>query len=254
VDTLLLVVVVAQGVGMTVGLGALVATGLLRPPQNRASLPLGEMVMGAAPFLGLSLTDVLLQRIDILLLSLLGNMQLLGIYSAAYNLVRVAMKVLQSIWRGLYPTLARLYPTSPAQAQRVALRLLWMGLALCGAGALLTDVLATPILRFVYAAGRGATDATEIVAAAPALAVLIWQAPLFFAELYATTWLLVVQRADSALRLALVHLLLLLLLLPLGAMVAGAVGAACGTVAAQVVASTVALWRVWQISMQIEPR
>jgi O-antigen/teichoic acid export membrane protein len=206
------------------------------------------MVMGAAPFLGLSLTDVLLQRIDILLLSLLGNMQLLGIYSAAYNLVRVAVKVLQSIWRGLYPTLARLYPVAPNQAQRVALRLLWVGLAVCGVGTLLTDVLATPILRFVYAAGRGATDATDVVAAAPVLAVLIWQAPLFFAELYATTWLLVVQRANTALRLALLHLLLLVLLLPLGAVVAGAVGAALGTVAAQTIASTVALWQMRQVA------
>ena len=74
------------------------------------------------------------------------------------------------------------------------------------------------------------------------LAWLVWQAPLFFVELYATTWLLVTARARAALQLSLLHVLLLVTLLPLGALVLGTVGAAWGTVAAQAFATLAALW------------
>ena len=242
VADLLLIVVIAQGIGMVVGLALLWHSKLLAAPQNRASLPLGEAVAGALPFFGLSLTDVLLQRIDILLLSFLGDARLLGAYSAAYNLVRVAGKLLQSVWRGVYPTLARLYPTAPAQAQRVARQLFGVGIGLCTLGALLVAVLATPILRLIYGISAGEADSTANSVVATVLALLIWHAPLFFLELYATTWLLVVARARSALGLALLHVFLLALLLPTGATLGGAVGAAWGTVAAQGVAAAASFW------------
>lgn len=242
VTDLLLVVVFAQGIGMLLGLALLWAGDLLKGQQNRSTLPLGEVVQGALPFFGLSLTDVLLQRLDILLLSFFGDAQLLGAYSAAYNLVRVAIKLLQSVWRGVYPTLARLYPTSPAHALSVARRIFISGFALCTLGALLVVVLATPILRFVYGVGSGATESGANDEVATVLALLIWQAPLFFLELYATTWLLVVLRARAALGVALLHVLLLALLLPAGATLAGAVGAAWGTIAAQSAAAAVSFW------------
>ena len=243
VADLLLVVVGAQGIGMLLALTLLRANRLIAAPQQPAPIALVSMLKGASSFFGLSLTDVLLQRLDILLLSLFGNALLLGAYSAAYNLVRVAVKLLQSIWRGVYPTLARLYPTAPDQAMRVASRLFSMGFALCTIGALLVSVLATPILHFVYGIESGATgnNGTDN-GSAIVLAWLIWQAPLFFLELYATTWLLIVSRARAALGLALLHVLLLMLLLPLGAAYAGAIGAAWGTIAAQTVAAVVAFW------------
>ena len=242
VADLLLVVVLAQGVGMLLGLALLWGGDLLKGQQNRATLPMGEVIQGALPFFGLSLTDVLLQRLDILILSFFGNAQLLGAYSAAYNLVRVAVKLLQSVWRGVYPTLARLYPTSPARAQSVARRLFISGFALCTLGALLVVVLATPILRFVYGVDGGETDSEAGAEVAAVLALLIWQAPLFFLELYASTWLLVVLRARAALGVALLHVLLLALLLPAGAALAGAVGAAWGTLAAQSAAAAASFW------------
>jgi O-antigen/teichoic acid export membrane protein len=246
VADLLLVVVFAQGIGMLLALGLLFAQRLLSTPQlpiSDSPVSLGNTAKGALPFFGLSLSDVLLQRLDILLLSLFGNAQLLGAYSAAYNLVRVAIKLLQSIWRGVYPTLSRLYPTSPQQASKVATRLFTGGFALCLVGALLVTVLATPILRLIYGIEggtieNGVTTGESVIV----LAWLIWQAPLFFLELYATTWLLVVLRAGAALGLAMVHLILLALLLPLGAFWAGAVGAAWGTIAAQAIAATLTLW------------
>lgn len=241
VADLLLVVVIAQGLGMIIALALLFANRLLAAPQQDTPLLLTVTARGALPFFGLSLTDVLSQRLDILLLSLLGDGRLLGTYSAAYNLVRVAIKLLQSLWRGVYPTLARLFPASPDGAMRLAARLLFAGVALSTIGALLTGVLATSILRLVYGVGENTANQREI---AVVLTWLIWQAPLFFLELYGVTWLMVRQRAQVALGLALLHLLLLLLLLPSGAMLAGAVGAAWGTLAAQAVAAVVTLWFV----------
>jgi O-antigen/teichoic acid export membrane protein len=241
-----LVVVIAQGVGMLLALGLLVAARLLAAPQLPAPdspVSLGNVATGALPFFGLSLTDVLLQRLDILLLSLFGNALLLGAYSAAYNLVRVAIKLLQSIWRGVYPTLSRLYPTSPAQAQKVATRLFYGGFALCVVGALLVAVLATPILRLVYGIeGRAMESNATAREPVTVLAWLIWQAPLFFLELYATTWLLVILRARAAFGLAMLHVILLAVLLPVAAALAGAVGAAWGTIAAQAIAAAFTLW------------
>ena len=248
VADLLLVVVGAQGVGMLLALVLLRANRLLAAPQQAATLSPAAMLQGASPFFGLSLTDVLLQRLDILLLSLFGNALLLGAYSAAYNLVRVAVKLLQSIWRGIYPTLARLYPSAPAQALRAASRLFYVGFALCTVGALLVSGWATSILHLVYGVDSAAMESigSNLTGydSAPVLAWLIWQAPLFFLELYATTWLLIIMRARAALGVALIHVLLLVLLLPLGAAYAGAIGAAWGTIAAQGVAAAVSLWLI----------
>lgn len=244
VADLLLVVVAAQGVGMVVGLGLLVASRLMAAPQQTAALPWRTMASGASAFFGLSLTDVLLQRLDILLLSFFADARLLGAYSAAYNLVRVAIKLLQSIWRGVYPTLARLYPTGPEQAALLARRLTTSMLVLCTTGALLVAVLATPIVRLIYGASNDALGMAADQAAAQALAWLIWQAPLFFLELYGTTWLLVVGRARAALGVAGLHLLLLALLLPLGAWLLGVTGAAWGAIAAQAAGSLAALYLV----------
>jgi O-antigen/teichoic acid export membrane protein len=256
VADLLLVVVVAQGIGMVVALGILFASRLLATPQLTALLSWRQLAEGALPFFGLSLTDVLLQRLDIILLSLFGDARLLGVYSAAYNLVRVGIKLLQSLWRGVYPTLARLYPTSPARAAQLATTLLRVGLALCIVAALMTDVLATPVLRLVYGVTDGAANGVANGAVdgetATALGWLVWQAPLFFLELYAATWLLVMGRAWIGFGVSLFHLLLLTLLLPLGAMLHGAVGAAWGTVAAQALGAVVALWLVQRLTNDLQ--
>jgi O-antigen/teichoic acid export membrane protein len=192
-------------------------------------------MQGVAPFFGLSLTDVLLQRLDILLLSLVGDPRLLGSYSAAYNLVRVVIKLLQSLWRGVYPTLARLQMTTPSRAAHLAQRLLIGGGLVCVAGAAVGSLIAAPVLRLVY----GVADAE----AAAALAWLVWQGPLFFVETYAITWLAVVGQARTALWVSLLHVVLLGMLLPLGARVWGVVGAAWGTLVAQG-AGALAGWRL----------
>jgi O-antigen/teichoic acid export membrane protein len=142
--------------------------------------------------------------------------------------------------------LSRLYPSTPDQAQRLAKRLFYVGFALCTIGALLVTVLATPIVRLIYGVAGDVTGDTLQSAAgietAIVLAWLIWQAPLFFIELYTTTWLLVVAQTRVAFGLSLFHVLLLALMLPSGALFFGAVGAAWGALAAQAFAAGLCLW------------
>jgi O-antigen/teichoic acid export membrane protein len=222
---LLRIVVIAQVGGMGLALLLLLGARLLAGPQAAFPFTWRDLRQGVSPFFGLSLTDVLLQRLDILLLSLFADPRLLGSYSAAYNLVRVGIKLLQSVWRGVYPTLARLQMTTPALAAQWATRILVGGLWLCVGGAAVGMVTAAPLLRWIYGVDDAQATAT--------LLWLVWQAPLFYLESYATTWLLVVGQARAALRVSLLHVGLLALLLPVGAFLGGAVGAAWGTLAAQ---------------------
>jgi O-antigen/teichoic acid export membrane protein len=249
VEDLLRVVVVAQGVGMLLALALLLTRRLLAAPQRSSSLSWGQMLAGTMPFFGLSLTDVLLQRLDILLLSLFANPLLLGTYSAAYNLVRVGIKLIQSLWRAVYPTLARLYPTTPARARQVANMLLFLGIILCILVTLIATVSTTPILRLVYGLtveANGQVEQESFALLSGVLSWLVWQVPLFFVELYATTWLLVVGREHAAFVTTLIHVILLALLLPIGAAFYGAMGAAWGTVAAQALGTVVAFWFMYR--------
>ncbi|MEZ4582113.1 MAG: hypothetical protein R3A10_10850 [Caldilineaceae bacterium] len=75
------------------------------------------------PFYWLSLADVLLHRLDIILLNIVTTDLVTGIYSIAYSVVRVGVKLIQSFWQALYPTLSRLHrqrgsntPPSPGSA------------------------------------------------------------------------------------------------------------------------------------------
>lgn len=234
VADLLLVVVVAQIISATVSLGWLARSRLLAPPQENTPPPWTQLRREVAPFFGLSLADVLLQRLDILLLSLLADVRLLGLYSAAYNLVRVAVKLAQSYWRGLYPTLSRLHHQAPMQGRAVAHTALRYLLLLGCGGAAVSSGVASEILYLVY----GSRDAE----AARLLAWLVWSVPLFGLELYASTRLLVEGRARAALLLSLAHVTALALFLLPAARQAGALGAAGAVLAAQALGTVGGLW------------
>ena len=218
VAALLEMVLVAQILSAGLAVMLLGRSRLLAAPQQPLPGRDGLLPAGISPFFGLSLTDVLLQRLDILLLSLVGDARLVGIYSAAYALVRVIVKLLQSVWRGLYPTLARLHQQNAAQGDRLTRTALRWGGAACVVGAALGSGLGPLVTRLVY----GVADA-EV---AEVWAWLVWSAPLFFVELYATTRLLVMGRARAGLLVSTVHVALVAALLPGMAAWGGATAAA----------------------------
>ena len=90
---------------------------ILAPPQDPAAVDLRDLWRRTSPFFTLSIAEVLQQRIDILLLSIVAGPAVTGIYSAAYNLVRILVKLIQSFWQALYPTLSRLHHESSPRYQ-----------------------------------------------------------------------------------------------------------------------------------------
>jgi O-antigen/teichoic acid export membrane protein len=231
---LLAVVVVAQVISAALAVWLVARSRLLAPPQVPMTTPAATRLRQAMPFFGLSLADVLLQRLDILLLSAVGGPQVVGIYSAAYNLLRVAIKLIQSFWRALYPTLSRLYYTARPRYLQLAAMGLHYGLLACIGAAALGAALAEEVIQLLYA--------TADPASAAVLRVLVWLMPLFLVESAAITQLLVEQRARASLMLSAAHLLALAALILVLTAVGGAQGAAWGALLAQAIGTGIGLW------------
>ena len=212
------VLVMTQAIS-ALGCAVIVARGsLLAPPQDAAPVSLAELQRSAAPFFGLSVVDVLLQRADILLLSVVGGETATGLYSAAYNLVRVLVKLVQSFWQAVYPTLSRLHSQADAKFERFSGFGLRYGLMFLLPAAALCTAVAGEVIAFIYA--------TRYAEAASPLRALVWIAPVFHVEMYAVTLLMIRQRPQQGLAVMGLNLGVLVLLLPPLAWFAGAVGTA----------------------------
>lgn len=185
--------------------------------RSTATQPL-RLLRQAIPFYALSLADVLLQRLDILLLSVIGGELLTGIYSVAYNVVRVLLKLIQSFWKALYPTLSRLYRHRPERYRQLAHMGLHYGLILLLLAASIGIGAADAILTLVYGEPSGESI--------NAFKVLVWSTPLFLVELYAMTLLMVENRTGYSLRIMVIHLATVALLLPPLSASFGTLGAA----------------------------
>jgi len=178
----------------------------------------------ARPFYWLSLTDVLLHRLDILLLNVLAGDLITGIYSIAYSVVRIMVKLIQSYWQALYPTLSRLYDHAVDQYQRLSSLSLRYGLILVLPTAAIGFGVAANVLHLLY----GNDAAASVVV----FQILLWAAPFFLIEMYAVTQLMATGHPHLSLRVTWVHILTVLLLLPILTNQLDAVGAAISLVVA----------------------
>jgi len=171
----------------------------------RYTNPRYDMLRDARPFYGLALAEVLLSRLDILLLSIFAGDGITGIYSAAYNIVRVPAKLIQSYWQALYPTLSRLRAGDHPH-----------------------------YLAIVYE-----KQTAEIV---PIFHVLIWSMPVLLIEIGYLTLLMTEQKAGVALRIMILHLCCLAILLPLLTN-SGGVGTAYAVLTATSIGALAGFWR-----------
>lgn len=231
-------IVATQLVSALVSLLLLARSKLLQPPQHPVPESAPHLLRRTAPFFGLSVGDVLLQRLDILLLSVVAGPVVIGVYSAAYNLVRVAFKLVQSFWRALYPTLSRLHRQAPenyARLARLGLRYTLLALLpLAAIGAAVADGL----LHLIYG--------PDYLVSATVLQVSIWSIPLFLLEIYAITLLMVEHKLRAALWITAVHLVLTVLLLPPLTVMMGAVGAALAVLVAGAAGAGFGILLLWR--------
>jgi len=167
-----------------------------------------DFLRSARPFYGLALANVLLHRLDILLLSIFAGEAITGIYSAAYLIVRVLFILAQTWWQSLYPTLSRLRVQGMEQYERLAAFSIRYGLMAFLPIAALSGGGAAWLLGIVY---QGADQS----AAVAAYRVLIWTAPLFLVASYGVNLLLIEHRPQGSLLIAGTHIGVALSLLPL---------------------------------------
>ncbi|MCB0045465.1 MAG: oligosaccharide flippase family protein [Caldilineaceae bacterium] len=223
VEHLIGVMVITQAVSAVLCLYLTWRTHLLTG-NGKLSINLAQLWREARPFYWLSLADVLLHRLDILLLNVVTGDYLTGLYSIAYSLVRVVVKLIQSYWKALYPTLSRLRHESARHYRRLADLSLRYGLMVVLPGAALTVGVAAPVLTLLYGVDAEASGAT--------LQILVWMTPFFLLETYAITLLMADHAPGRSLFLTCLHIAAVILLLPWLTRGWGAPGAAAAMVVA----------------------
>ena len=243
---LIAVIVVTQGVSALLCLALVAYSRLLSAPQENVKVDIRKMLHRTSPFFALSMGDVLLQRLDILLLSVVGGPAVTGIYGAAYNIVRVLMKLVQSFWRALYPTLSRLHRQSMAHYHRLATVSLRYAFVLVLPATTISMAVAANALQLIYGDNYDAS--------ARVYQILIWAAPFFLLENYAITLLMVEHQLRPSLWIMGLHLLAMVILLPGLTAVAGAAGAAWAVVAGGAAGALYGLWVLRQLHLPIHVR
>lgn len=240
---LIAVIIVTQAISATVCMVLLVRSRLLAGVQEPVEVRLHTLLRRTTPFFGLALSDVLLQRLDILLLSFIAGPTVTGIYSAAYNIVRILMKLIQSFWRALYPTLSRLQRHSVERYTRLrALSLRFGMLAVLPAAAIGFGV-APGMLQTLFGGDYGAS--------AEVYRILIWAAPLYLLEIYAITVLMIEHQLRASLWISVVHIVATMLLLPPLATNFGADGAGFAVVVAGAIGALLGMWLLHSLRVSV---
>lgn len=237
------VMVWTQMLSAALGLWLLRRSRLLADPQEAVPFAWQALRQRLTPFYGLALADVLLQRVDILLLSVIGGETLTGIYSAAYNLVRVALKLVQSFWKALYPTLSRLYSQNKMYYNRLADLSLYYTLLVLLPGVALSASGAQALLHVVYGHSSAVTG--------PVFQILTWSIPAFLIESYAVTLFMVEQRPLHSLAITGLHVLTIALFLPVFTYLQQTTGAAWAAVLAGGVGATGSVFLLHKLEMPV---
>ena len=246
VTLLIGVLVVTQAISALLCLWLVRRQQLVAPPQADTPIDLRRLWQELRPFYWLSLADVLLHRLDIILLNIVTTDLVTGIYSIAYSVVRVGVKLIQSFWQALYPTLSRLHRQARQQyatLSRVSLRY-----------GLMAVLPAAGIGTGVAAAGLTLLYGPEALASVRTFQILLWLTPLFLAEMYGVIQLMVVHATRASLMVTWVHIGAVLLLLPVLTLFYQAEGAAIAMVAAGALGVFTARWLARQVGIPFAVR
>ncbi len=235
------VLVATQAVSAALCLFLVARNRLLVDGERAAPASWRGLLRQSRPFYGLALADVLLHRLDILLLNVLAGDFVTGIYSIAYSLVRVVVKLIQSYWQALYPTLSRFRQHADAHYRRLSSLALRYGLMVVLPGAAISTGIAANMLHLIYGAEAGP--------ATPVFQVLVWMTPLFLVETYAVVRLMTERRPQQSLSVTGTHIASEALLLPLGNAAAGAAGAAWAAVGSSAAGALLGLWLLRRLGL-----
>ena len=146
----------------------------------------------SADFFGMAAFDSILQRMDVLILSLIGGETAAGLYDAALQLIKVIMTLVMSFTDALYPVLSRLWVQSRLRFGLATGKSLYYGLIALLPVAVGTAVLAPAIIALLY-------HRPEYGPAARVLAVAGCAMLAYFAQTVLTRSLMAGDRARASL-------------------------------------------------------
>ncbi len=166
-------------------------TGRLGRPQ--IDLPFaGHLLRASADLFGIAAFDAILQRLDVLLLSVLAGEAAVGIYDAAFQLIKVVMTLIMSFTDAAYPVLSRLYIQSRDRFALATGKALQYGLIALLPLAVGATALAPRIIAFLY-------HRPDYAPAANILAILSWALLVYLVQMLLTRVLIASDRARVSL-------------------------------------------------------
>ena len=144
-------------------------------------LALGEAVglfRRSFDFFLLSLSVVLFSRLDVLILSQMAGERAVGLYNAAYLVVRVINFLSISYSHALYPVMSRLFSRAQGRFEALLRRSLRFGLAATLLVSVLLAAAAGPIIGLLYGKGGYAASVPLLRIEAPFAIIFLWNALL----------------------------------------------------------------------------
>jgi len=130
-------------------------------------------------FFGMAAFDALLQRLDVLILSVLAGEIAAGLYDAAFQFVKVLMTLVLSFTDAIYPTLSRLHVQARERFALATGKALSYGFILLLPVAAGTTLLAPDLIALLY-------RRPDYAPAAEVLAVLSWALLAYFGQILLT--------------------------------------------------------------------
>ncbi|HEY54062.1 MAG TPA: flippase [Caldilineae bacterium] len=194
-----------------------------------------RLLRESSDFFGMAAFDSALQRLDILVLSVVAGEVATGIYDAAFQLIKVLMVLTLSFTDAIYPALSRLYLQARERFALAAGKALQYGLILILPIAVGTTVLAPDIITLLY---RRASYA----AAGDVLAVLAWVLLAYFVQIFLTRTLIAGNRPRAAFHITAIMVGLGVVILAGLTSLFGPVGAAWGLLLVYLIGALLA-WR-----------
>ena len=150
-----------------------------------------HLLRESSDFFGMAAFDAALQRMDVIVLSVVAGEAATGIYDAAYQLIKVFMVFALSFTDAIYPALSRLYLQARDKFAVVASKALQYGLILILPISVGATVLAPDLIALLYRREDYATSSDV-------LAVLAWVLLAYFVQIFLTRALMAGNRQRTA--------------------------------------------------------
>ncbi|NOZ49223.1 MAG: flippase [Chloroflexi bacterium] len=224
------------GIGLAAAtvVGSTIRLGYIRHPQIDLTFA-RTLLRRSYEFFGMAALDAFLQRLDVLVLSVVAGEAATGIYDAAFQLVKVLMTLVLSFTDAVYPAISRLYVQAKDRFSLATGKALQYGFVLLLPVAAGTTVLAPKIIALLY-------KRPAYGAAADILALLSWALLAYFAQILLTRTLMAGDRPGAAMRVEAVMVGVAVVLLPLLSSRVGGQGTAWGLMGVYGVGALLA-WR-----------